>query len=70
MNQTEPLSPTDVDPATTALILDVLNRAAQAHGQYEIEIGHEHAEWAPWYAAHMARTFSDAGYQIVAQSNR
>lgn len=70
MNAVEPLGTTVVDPATTALILDVLSRAATAHGRYEIEIGHEHAEWAPWYAAHMARTFADGGYTIVAPDQR
>jgi hypothetical protein len=54
-----------VDPALTRLILDVLTRAAQAHHLHEVEIGGPHADWPPWYAQHMARTLTEAGYQIT-----
>jgi hypothetical protein len=48
------------------LFLDLLTRAATAHGVYEAEVlgGVHHEEWAPWYAAHMAEAFAAAGYTI------
>ncbi|MEE6263274.1 VOC family protein [Plantactinospora sonchi] len=32
-----------------------LRDAADAHGRYEAELGHEDADWPTWYADHMAR---------------
>ena len=53
------------ESTTTEILLDLLKRAAQAHGQHEKELGRPDPDWAPWYAEHMARTLREAGYRII-----
>ena len=53
------------NPDTTQLILHVLDAAAHAHHLHEVELGGPHADWSPWYAQHMARTLTEAGYRIT-----
>jgi hypothetical protein len=52
---------------TTDVLLDALKRAAEAHGVHEAEElgGVYDAEWPQWYAEHMTRTLSEAGYRLV-----
>jgi len=54
-----------IDPNTTEIILDLLKRAAQAHGIHEKELGRPDPDWPQWYAAHMTRTLQAAGYRIT-----
>lgn len=56
-----------MEPTTTDIILDALNRAATAHGVYEAEVlgGVYDAGWPQWYAEHMARTLAEEGYRIT-----
>ena len=55
---------TTQDPDTSALFVDLLKRAAQAHGLHEQETGKPDPDWPQWYAAHMTRTLREAGYRI------
>jgi hypothetical protein len=54
-------------PDTEAIILDLLKRAAEAHGVHEKnDLGGKYdTDWPLWYAAHMTRTLAEAGYRIV-----
>ena len=52
------------EPKTTEILLDLLKRAAQAHGVHEKEIGKPDPDWPQWYAEHMTRTLREAGYRI------
>lgn len=56
-----------MEKTTTEIILDVLGRAAIAHGVHEAEdLGGAHDEaWPQWYAEHMAATLAAEGYRIV-----
>ncbi|MFC7643167.1 hypothetical protein ACFQX6_21720 [Streptosporangium lutulentum] len=56
-----------MDPATNDILLDALNRAAEAHGVYEAEVlgGKRDDGWPQWYARHMTRTLAEAGYRLV-----
>ncbi|MGJ6963720.1 hypothetical protein ACSDR0_17595 [Streptosporangium sp. G11] len=58
------------DPTTTEIILDILSRAAVAHGVHEAEVlgGRHDEEWPQWYAEHMTRTLAESGYRIVGLS--
>ncbi|MGS2647636.1 hypothetical protein [Streptosporangium sp. LJ11] len=58
------------DLTTTEIILDVLKRAATAHGVHEAEVlgGRHDEDWPQWYAEHMARTLAESGYRIVGPS--
>ncbi|GAA4557752.1 hypothetical protein [Planotetraspora kaengkrachanensis] len=58
------------DTATKQIILDLLKRAAAAHGVYEAEVlgGRYDEDWPQWYADHMARTLAEGGYRIVGLS--
>lgn len=49
------------------LIHAALRLAAEAHGAYEaVELGGAYdAEWAGWYADHMANSLSAVGYRLV-----
>jgi hypothetical protein len=51
----------------TAVILDHLNQAAAAHGVHEATelAGVYDEQWPEWYAAHMTRTLTEAGYRLV-----
>jgi hypothetical protein len=53
---------------TTETVLDALERAATAHGVHEVEElgGVYDQEWPRWYAAHMARTLTEAGHLVGA----
>jgi hypothetical protein len=55
------------DPDTTAILLDLLKRAAAAHGIHEkTDLGGVYDnDWPQWYAAHMTKALADAGYRIV-----
>jgi hypothetical protein len=53
------------EPTTTQVLSYVLQRAASAHHFHELELGHPHADWPPWYAGHMAQTLADHGYRLV-----
>jgi hypothetical protein len=55
---------TATEPRTTEILLDLLERAAQAHGVHEKQLGKPDPEWPRWYAAHMTRTLREAGYRI------
>ena len=56
-----------MEPTTTEVILDALQKAAAAHGIHEAQDlgGVYDAEWPQWYAEHMTRTLSEAGYQLT-----
>ena len=56
---------TEID--TTAVILDLLTKAAAAHGIHEAEDlgGVRDEQWPEWYTAHMVRGLGEAGYRIV-----
>jgi catechol 2,3-dioxygenase-like lactoylglutathione lyase family enzyme len=50
--------PGRVDPATTTFscagdLASALRRASAAHGEHDVRIGHEDADWPDWYAAYM-----------------
>ncbi len=57
---------------TTEIFLDLLKRAAAAHGIYEKNelAGKYDTDWPKWYAAHMTRALAEAGYRIVADPAR
>ncbi len=50
--------------STTEILLDLLQRAAQAHGVHEKQLGKPDPDWPQWYAEHMARALRDAGLRI------
>jgi hypothetical protein len=52
------------EPKTTEILLDLLKRAAQAHGLHEKEIGKPDPDWPQWYAEYMTRTLREAGFRI------
>lgn len=56
------------EPDTKAIFLDLLKRAAAAHGIHEKEdLGGVYDDnWPDWYAEHMAQKLAEAGYRIVA----
>jgi hypothetical protein len=53
---------------TQEIILDLLKKAAAAHGEYEADVlgGTYDQDWPQWYSAHMAKALTEAGYRIVA----
>jgi NAD(P)-dependent dehydrogenase (short-subunit alcohol dehydrogenase family) len=53
-----------MEPTTTEILLDLLKRAAAAHGVHEKELGKPDPDWPPWYAEHMTRALREAGYRI------
>jgi hypothetical protein len=55
---------TTKEPDTTEILLDLLKRAANAHGIHEKELGKPDPDWPQWYAEHMSRLLSEAGYRI------
>jgi hypothetical protein len=57
----------DVDVEMTDILLDVLSRAAEAHGVYEAKLlgGLHDPDWPQWYAEHMAQTLHDTGYRLI-----
>jgi hypothetical protein len=61
---------TPAETNTTEIILDLLKRAAQAHGQHEKEIGKPDPNWPEWYAAYMTRTLREEGYRIDRAAGR
>ena len=54
------------EPDTTAFLRDLLERAAAAHGVHEAEAlgGVYDVNWPQWYAEHMARSLTEAGYRL------
>ncbi len=50
---------------TAGILLEALNRAAAAHGVHEKELGRPDPDWPQWYAEHMTRTLSEAGYRLT-----
>jgi hypothetical protein len=58
------MAQTTTEPNTTAIFLELLRRAAQAHGVHEKELGKPDPDWPQWYAEHMTRTLREAGYRI------
>ncbi len=52
---------TTTEPNTTEILLDLLKRAAQAHGVHEKEPGKPDPDWPQWYAEHMTLTLREAG---------
>jgi len=61
------MSDKTTEPDTTAIFLDLLKRAAAAHGIHEKnDLGGVYDnDWPQWYAAHMTRALAEAGYRIV-----
>jgi catechol 2,3-dioxygenase-like lactoylglutathione lyase family enzyme len=55
------------EAATTALVLDLLKRAAEAHGVHEKnDLGGVYDEkWPDWYAAHMVKALEAMGLRIT-----
>lgn len=51
---------------TTEILKNALDQAATDHGVYEADAlgGIHDAEWPSWYADHMTKTLSDAGYSL------
>jgi len=58
-----------MEPTTTDILLDLLKRAAAAHGLHEKEIGKPDPEWPQSYAEHMTRTLRESGYRITRASS-
>jgi hypothetical protein len=58
-------SPAALNQTASEVLNYVLDRAAYAHHFHELAIGGPHADWAPWYATHMAQTLADHGYRII-----
>jgi hypothetical protein len=60
-----------MEPTTTDILTDALERAAAAHGVYEEEElgGKRDDEWPRWYAEHMTRTLAEDGYRLVADAD-
>jgi len=56
-----------MEPAVTEILRAALQRAADAHGVYEAEqLGGVYDEnWPEWYAAHMAESLAEEGYQLT-----
>jgi len=53
---------------TTDILLETLRTAAAAHGAHEKELGTADPDWPQWYAEHMTRTLSSAGYHLTGPS--
>ena len=54
----------DTIDATAEVLAHLLRRAAHAHHFHEVALGGPHEDWQTWYAAHMANTLADHGYQL------
>ncbi len=54
---------------TTVILLDLLKRAAAAHGLHEKELGKPDPDWPQWYAEYMSRALAEAGYRISGASS-
>ena len=65
-----PMEATPTEANTTELLLDLLKRAAAAHGIHEKELGKPDPDWPQWYAAHMTVTLREAGYRITRATPR
>jgi hypothetical protein len=59
------MEPTTTEPSTTEILLDLLKRAANAHGVHELEQGKPDPDWPQWYAEHMTRTLRETGYRLI-----
>lgn len=64
--------PQDVDeqPQLTHVLLEFLIGAAEAHGIHEKEDlgGVYDTNWPKWYANHMSRALTSAGYTLVSRT--
>ena len=54
-----------LDTEVTDTLLSALKSAATAHGEHEKELGRPDPDWPQWYAEHMTRTLSAAGYHLT-----
>ena len=59
-----------MEPTMTDVLLDALKRAAAAHGVHEKELGRPDPDWPQWYAEHMTRPLTEAGYRLSGPSAR
>ena len=57
----------DGEPDTTAVLLDLLQRAAADHGIHEKQDlgGVYDVDWPQWYAAHMTKILAEGGWRLV-----
>jgi hypothetical protein len=49
----------------TELLLQHLKSTAAAHGVHEEKLGKRDEDWPQWYADHMARALTEAGFHIT-----
>lgn len=59
------MATTGREPDTTAILLNLLKAAAEAHGLHEKQLGKPDPDWPGWYAEHMTRALREAGYRIA-----
>ena len=53
----------------TEVLLDLLKRAAAAHGLHEKALGKPDPNWPQWYAEYMSRALGEAGDLISRSSS-
>jgi hypothetical protein len=53
---------------TNDVMLDLLVRAAAAHGEHEKETGEADAQWPVWYTQHMVQAMAAQGYALTRTS--
>ena len=58
------MSATTTEPSGAELMLEILKRAATAHGVHEKELGRPDPDWPQWYAEHMARSLLEGGFEL------
>ena len=51
-------------------LASALRRAADAHGQYEEEIGHPDPDWPDWYAAYLEQEQAGPGHEAGSPAGR
>jgi len=51
-------------------LANALRRAANAHGQYEEEIGHPDPDWPDWYAAYLEQQQAGAEHEATSPAGR
>jgi catechol 2,3-dioxygenase-like lactoylglutathione lyase family enzyme len=49
------VEPAETSFASAGALAGALRRAAAAHGEHEVRIGHEDPDWPDWYAEYMVR---------------
>ena len=60
----------EASPCSAGVLTHLLRRAAHAHHFHELALGGPHEDWPTWYAAHMANTLADHGYQLTLTPGR